>query len=547
MPRDPGMSINVANEAELAALCVRIIGDAAALSPAEKELGKSSLPSTPIDISTVSSQIQEGNDPLGKAFSELRTPQVRRTLGQTWTPVNIVAAMLDWAKSQTRQPVRIVDPGAGSGRYMIDALTAFPQAHGLASEIDPLAALILRANIAAMGLTDRVTVVVGDYRALNLTAIDGVTLFIGNPPYVRHHHINQHWKTWLVDTAKKHGVSASKLAGLHAYFFLATAEYANPGDFGVFITSSEWLDVNYGELIRKLFIDELGGTSIHVIDPQTQPFEDAAATGVITTFEVGETPEQVCVEQVEDADHFGSLDSGKPVSRSNLQKESRWSVFLRTRNNIPSDYIELGEIARVHRGAVTGANRAWVVERDKASLPLQFLFPSVTRASELFEAGAKLTTADRLRLVIDLPEQLDEITNPHDRYLVDAYLDRLRKVHVDQGYIASNRAAWWRVGLKPPAPILATYMARRPPAFVRNIARARHINIAHGIYPRTPMSARQLDFLVDSLNKVSTLDGGRVYSGGLTKFEPREMERIAIPNPMLIQEESPDATAIGLV
>ena len=163
------------------------------------------------------------------------------------------------------------------------------------------------------------------------------------------------------------------------------------------------------------------------------------------------------------------------------------------------------------------------------------------------EAGEKLTTADRLRLVIDLPEQLDERTNPHDRYLVDAYLDRLRKVHVDQGYIASNRAAWWRVGLKPPAPILATYMARRPPAFVRNIARARHINIAHGIYPRTPMSARQLDFLVDSLNKVSSLDGGRVYSGGLTKFEPREMERIAVPNPMLIQEESPDATAIGLV
>ena len=36
--------------------------------------------------------------------------------------------------------------------------------------------------------------------------------------------------------------------------------------------------------------------------------------------------------------------------------------------------------------------------------------------------------------------------------------------------------------MKPP-PIMATYMARRPPAFVRNLADARYINIAHGIYP----------------------------------------------------------------
>jgi adenine-specific DNA-methyltransferase len=41
------------------------------------------------------------------------------------------------------------------------------------------------------------------------------------------------------------------------------------------------------------------------------------------------------------------------------------------------------------------------------------------------------------------------------------------------------------VRLRPPAPILATYMARRPPAFVHNLAGARHVNIDHGLYPRT--------------------------------------------------------------
>jgi hypothetical protein len=80
-----------------------------------------------------------------------------------------------------------------------------------------------------------------------------------------------------------------------------------------------------------------------------------------------------------------------------------------------------------------------------------------------------------------------------------------------------------------PAPILATYMARRPPAFVRNLAGARHVNIAHGIYPREPLSPLALDRLAAFLRNSVTTGQGRVYAGGLAKFEPREMERLLVP------------------
>ena len=72
-------------------------------------------------------------------------------------------------------------------------------------------------------------------------------------------------------------------------------------------------------------------------------------------------------------------------------------------------------------------------------------------------------------------------------------------------------------------------MARRPPAFVRNPFDARHLNIAHGIYPRDPLPAPTLDALAKWLRSNVRTASGRTYAGGLTKFEPKEIERLPVP------------------
>ena len=79
-------------------------------------------------------------------------------------------------------------------------------------------------------------------------------------------------------------------------------------------------------------------------------------------------------------------------------------------------------------------------------------------------------------------------------------------------------------------------MARRPPVFVRNLVAARHINISHGLYPREPLSGAVLDNLASYLTRTTRLGSGRTYAGGLTKFEPKEMERLLVPAPELLAE-----------
>jgi hypothetical protein len=135
---------------------------------------------------------------------------------------------------------------------------------------------------------------------------------------------------------------------------------------------------------------------------------------------------------------------------------------------------------------------------------------------------------DRLRRVVDLPGDLDQLDDD-DRRQIDRFLAWAKQQGGDGSYIARHRRPWWRVGLRAPAAILCTYMARRPPVFARNPAGARHINIAHGLYPREPMSDAVLAAVVAHLSSAIDRATGRTYAGGLTKFEPRELERVAMP------------------
>ena len=524
--------VSISSEQDLISAAIslgaRKVGD---WSKRELDLAISIRTLPPGIVPSIRREIKKGNDPLGELLCGLRTPQERRDLGATFTPPPIVKAMVSWAKALRTNPDRVIEPGTGSGRFLIAAAKVFPGAQLLGIESDPIAAMIARANLAAHGFAKRAKVLLSDYRAVTIPPISGRTLFLGNPPYVRHHQLDAAGKRWLSENAERLGLKASQLAGLHVHFFLATALKARKDDFGAFITSAEWLDVNYGKLVRQLFLDRLGGQGITLVEPTSRPFSDAATTAAITQFVVGSQPAKIRMNRTESLTQKEELTGGKLFDRSRFESANRWSILTRKSRPVHAGYIELGELCEVHRGQVTGANRIWIAASHNPMLPRSVLFPSVTRAKELFAAGDTLEDVSPLRHVIDIPLDLS-VFGKSDRRRIDDFLVLAKAMGADQSYIAKNRKAWWSVGLRSPAPILATYMARRPPAFVRNLAHARHINIAHGIYPRSPMSPQVLDRLAHLLSSSVSLTDGRTYAGGLTKFEPKEMERILIPNPM---------------
>lgn len=519
----------IKTEERLVAACIALMETLDNISPAEQSLVQSAhspdLDKT--EAKALRCAIKNGMDPLGDAFSSIRPSSCRRAMGAVYTPQPIIISMLRWLGNEAT-PVRIIDPGAGSGRFIIAAGKRFPAARLVAVEIDPLAALMLRANLRVSGMAGRTTVIVNDYRSIDLPKIEGTTAFIGNPPYIRHHDIDKAWKNWYVDGFAAFGISASALAGLHLYFFLKTRLLAKEGDVGVFITSAEWMDVNYGASLRNLLIHELGGLALHVLEPTVEAFPGTATTAAITCFRVGETENPFRVRSISTLPKLNGLSDGALVQRNRLQNCARWSIIVRPTGTSRDGEIELGELFRVHRGQVTGANNVWIAGEDAQRLPGRLLVPAITKAKDLIAAGERLRNADVLRRIVDIPPDLEEFTRD-ERQRINAFLEWARSQGADQTYIAQHRRAWWSVGLRPPAPILCTYMARRPPQFTINECGARHINVAHGLYPRDPIAPDIMSRIVRWLNRNVSVAAGRTYAGGLTKFEPKEMERLGMP------------------
>lgn len=495
--------------------------------------GRAAGPPTDLPLAQARAAILAGEDPLGEALCRARPARERRALGAFYTQPAIIAPMLEWVLA--RQPARLVDAGCGSGRFAAGAVRRQPDLAVVAIDVDPLATLLTRAALAVLE-APTATVLQADYATLQLPRIAGRTAYVGNPPYVRHHNLSVASKAWAVRTGRQLGYTVSGLAGLHAHFYLATAVHAQPGDIGCFVTSSEWLDVNYGAIIRDLLIDGLGGQALHVVDPRAVPFEDAMTTAVVACFEVGQPPDSIRFQRVQTATELRDLEAGRAIGREALARTTRWTPLLRELRVNPerSETLPLRALARVHRGVATGANDFFVLTRERArALGIEaWCRPAITSAEEILQAGGVVHDGPDRRVLFSVPADVDRAAHP----LLDAYLRSGEqpvgdRPPVSRRYITSHRRPWWHLGRSAPPPIVVSYMARQAPVFALNPDGLALVNIAHGLYPVSRLAPEQLAAFVEHLNgaRESFRGSGRTYHGGLEKFEPRELEALLIP------------------
>jgi adenine-specific DNA-methyltransferase len=486
-----------------------------------------------------------------RQFDASRPRSTRSRLGQFATPPSLAGALADLAMGALSHlpTISFLDPAGGTGAFYSALLARAGRRLGraVAFEIDTAIADAARKLWSQYGLV----VVPGDFTLAHAPEDEAAKadLVICNPPYVRHHAIPEAAKRRLRSSvAAATGIGLSGLAGLYCHFLLLAHAWLRDDGVGVWLLPSEFMDVAYGEAVRRYLTTEVTLRRLHRFDPADTQFSDALVTSAVVLFQkrAPAGSERVVFSSA------GTLERParrREVSVQRLGQLRKWSEPA-FGARAGSRTLLLGDLFEVRRGVATGANRFFVLGEERArllGLPGEFLTPVLpsprhVKSCVIGADGAGWPEVEP-RLVL-LNCALDRQT-VRERYPeLHGYLVTGEAAGLPERYLLRRRRPWYRQEVRPPAPILCTYITRAGPRwqpfrFLRNHSIATAPNVYLMLYPRGDLRAaadRRRD-LLDELFEIlaATPDchlagHGRSYGGGLRKLEPGELCEVPLPS-----------------
>lgn len=479
-----------------------------------------------------------------------KTGAQRNKLGQFATPTALAEDILAYAGSllQESEPVRFLDPAIGTGAFYSALLKTFPAARiqeAQGFEIDPH----YGSPAARLWADTSLSMTLSDFTQED--ADPRFNLLICNPPYVRHHHMSNDEKCRLQIKAQQAcGTRIAGLAGLYCYFLGLSQAWLAPGAISGWLIPSEFMDVNYGQAVKRYLLDRVTLLHIHRFDPNDVQFADALVSSAVMWFR-NDPP---------GADHavnftFGGTLAAPTISKvvpvTALAQEPKWSRFpisdVRAKSTLPM----ISDFFKIKRGIATGDNNYFILSADEIearNLPLECFRPILpspryVKADEIEADATGLPCLERRLFLLDpgLPEQ--EIARRFPSLW--AYLEKGKTRGVHERYLCSHRAPWYAQENRPPAPIVCTYMGRgdtkteRPFRFILNQSRATVANVYLAMYPTlvlaraltdNPALIRPVWEVLNRITPEQLLGEGRVYGGGLHKLEPKELANVPVPD-----------------
>lgn len=474
----------------------------------------------------------------------------RNIWGQFATPPLLAEAMVRLSKRfhPSGVPIKFLDPALGTGAFFSALLRVFgPDGieSAIAYELDNRLTAISQSLWTGLGLK----VTQADFTLADPPENDlqKPNFILCNPPYVRHHHIAPSAKARLKKKTTQLGFNVSGLTGLYAYFLLLADQWMATDAIAVWIIPSEFLDVNYGLVLKKYLCDQVSTIRIHRFEPSNVQFSDALVTSSILVFRKSLS--------LKEPVHFTSGNdlinpsSERWIARKQLNPEIKWTSYFSERRKIHTGLKKttLGEIFNIRRGLATGSNKFFLLEEseiESLGIPTRFLRPILPSSrfisSSIIQSDLKGLPIGIPRLFVldcSLPREAIQKQFPSlENYLIEGESQQVHKL-----YLPSSRKPWYSQERRPAAPILCTYMGRSKKEggafrFIRNYSQATAHNVYLLLYPKGKLELaacrdpKVLDIVFEYLHKIDSFEYlGRVYGGGLKKIEPRELANLEIP------------------
>lgn len=387
---------------------------------------------------------------------------------------------------------------------------------------------------------------------------------VGNPPYVRHHLLTEPIIDQGQDRATRVGISLNRRADLWAYFVAHALSFTAQGGRLAMLLPGSALQADYASpLLARL---EEVSDFVRIVEVRERLFRDAVEKTVILLadgvwagmsravkhYEV-QSPKELGrllrgLSQVRN--HTVETNAESPRPSADLGRGARW-LESRPRELLSElmaskAVTQLGDLARVRLGIVTGANRFFVLrpqDCDGWDLNEIDLIPVVSRSSWLQTATWRKSDHNRVagenkacQLLVVPPRTAPTFLRQKIR---EAERDGVSRRHH-----CRKRTYWYALDDVDSPDAFLPYMGAQPPRIIANRAGAVCTNAIHRIdWHRRIVGSRAAAGSWTTLFALSAELHGRSYGGGVLKVELRDASRLCLPLP----ETSLDLSAIDAV
>jgi adenine-specific DNA-methyltransferase len=485
-------------------------------------------------------------------FLKATPARKRKALGQFFTPDLIASEMARWVTRDYRSS-SLLDAGVGTGVFVKSFLRGRRQA-GVRTpvsidciDIDRDVLDVARRGVIPEG-NEEVRFIEGDFLAF--APDKRYDAIISNPPYYKHHFIEN--KSQAVASIKKMtGCDLPVTINVYCLFlFRARALMASPARCA-FIIPGEFLNADYGVSVKRHLLDDPAFKGIISFSFDRPVFDDAVTTACIVLFETGPpASDDVLLASLGDAssvsgafrlfnDRCAAVEpaiKATRFARDSLDPHRKWQNYLTLKviDAKGPHLVPLAKYASCSRGMATGANDYFTLSESKRrahSIPLEDLLPCVTKSSDA--PGPVFTRDDHLALsrtgsrVYLLNPRLPLYDTTSD------YIAEGVRQGIDLRYLPSHRDTWFLPERQTPAPVWVQVFSRQRTRFVWNRSGVNHLTTFHGIYPNDlgrDFFPALLVYLWSDACQRRMQEHQRQYGNGLKKYEPRDIERILVPD-----------------
>lgn len=485
---------------------------------------------------------------MGKIKSHQKLPtqwnerEILRDKGQFWTPSWVAEAMIAYVANNTDL---VFDPATGRGAFY-EALI----------KLDKKNISFFGTDIDIEVLTDNIynkkNCFVEQRDFIKNPPQRKFSAIIANPPYIRHHRIDEETKLLLKQIATSiTGNTIDGRAGYHIYFLIQALNLLEENGKLAFIMPSDTCEGKFAKNLWKWISENFCIEGVITFDEKATPFPNVDTNAII--FLIRNSKPQKTLQWVKaneaycpDLLNFVSsnfkkkkFDSLEIITRQ--LKEGITTGFSRPEQNHNGFKYHLNDFANVMRGIATGSNEFFFLTAQQVkelNIPNEFIKRAVGRTKDA--TGSILTLKDLEKLETENRPTFLLSINGQENYpksIID-YLKVGEEMGLPARSLIQQRKPWYKMEKRQIPPLLFAYLGRRNTRFIKNEAGVLPLTGFLCVYPIYD-DYEYIDSLWQALNHPDTLENlklvGKSYGSGAIKVEPGNLNKLPIPEHIVTQ------------